>query len=132
MAWRSQPNSLPVVNHNNMAHTRILCIHFPSNRRPMPLLRNLPPLLEYPAAVLIRLFFATLVQFSYNSLNMVKQLTLDFNPVKFSSYIQKLMLYGKYYPDGKLCRLSVQHHCRTVSYVGYPPGTVYLINLKVK
>ena len=26
-------------------------------------------------------------------------------------------------PDGKLCRLSIQHYCRTVSYVGYQSGS---------
>ena len=26
-------------------------------------------------------------------------------------------------PDGKLCRLSVRHYCRTASYVDYPSGS---------
>ena len=29
---------------------------------------------------------------------------------------------------GKLCWLSVRYYCRTASYVGYPSGTLYLLN----
>ena len=43
MARRSRPNSLPVVNHNYVTHTRVLHIHFPCKRRPISLLRDPPP-----------------------------------------------------------------------------------------